>query len=440
MRATTLDSLGRAALAEYMWWTPGENAGMSQEVVFDVRAARDTLDADAADARFLIRAGRSGIAHVALAGREAFTWMPDVQVVAGTTEIVVPAAQFGAGGVTLTAYAAWDGDVWSGQATSVRRRPDAALAVAITPEQAAVGPGDSVRVTVTTRDGRRFASPIVIAADGVHSVVSRRLGMNRGWAASAVALDMMEETPRSALRDLDPSTLWVAYGFNPAGSRTVKGTRAAEGYAYIFPKRDHVNIGIGYLLSHYREAVAAPPYELQRGFVAELRNRGIVAGDSVRQNFTPFLIPVGGPLRRPGRGRVLLAGDAGGFVNGLTAEGIYYAMVSGELAAQTVAATADVSRLAPRYRRACDHEIGTELRDSVLVQRYLFADRRRIARVIDGAHREPAITRSILDFAAGRRTYKDLRRRLLAGSPLLAGRLVWEHLRKNFVVQWPQPS
>ena len=45
------------------------------------------------------------------------------------------------------------------------------------------------------------------------------------------------------------------------------------------------------------------------------------------------MIPVGGPLRRPGRGRVLLAGDAGGFVNGFTAEGIYYAMVSGDLAA-----------------------------------------------------------------------------------------------------------
>ena len=43
--------------------------------------------------------------------------------------------------------------------------------------------------------------------------------------------------------------------------------------------------------------------------------------------------PSAGPLARPGRGRVLLAGDAGGFVNGFTAEGIYYAMVSGELAA-----------------------------------------------------------------------------------------------------------
>src|SRR5207253_9120871 len=134
----------------------------------------------------------------------------------------------------------------------------------------------------------------------------------------------------------------------------------------------HVNIGIGYLPSHYREAVAAPPYELQRGFVAELRNRGIVAGDSVRQNFTPFLIPVGGPLRCPGRGRVLLAGDAGGFVNGLTAEGIYYAMVSGELAARAVIGSGAGPALAGRYARLADREIGSELRDSVLIRRDLF--------------------------------------------------------------------
>ena len=295
-------------------------------------------------------------------------------------------------------------------------------------------------VTLTTRDGRRFASPVVIAADGVHSVVARRTGINSGWPASAVALDMMEETPRSALRDLDPTTLWVAYGFNPERSGPVKGHRAAEGYAYIFPKRDHVNIGVGYVLSHYREAIGAVPYTLQRGFVAMLRDRGIVAGESVRSNFTPFLIPVGGPLRAPARGRVLLAGDAGGFVNGVTAEGIYYAMVSGELAAQTVAGASGVSQLARRYRRACDYEIGAELRDSVLLQRFLFADRRRIARVIDGARREPEMTRSILEFAAGRGSYRQLRRRLLAGAPMLASRLVWERLRKNFVVRRTRPS
>jgi len=293
---------------------------------------------------------------------------------------------------------------------------------------------DDGAVTLVARDGRRFRAPIVIAADGVHSVVARRLGINPGWRASAVALDMMEETPRSMLRDVDPSTLWVSYGFNPSNATPVKEKSAAEGYAYIFPKRDHVNIGIGYVLAHFRASVDRSPYDLQRGFVASLRDRGIVVGDSVRTNFTPALIPVGGPLRHPARGRVLLAGDAGGFVNGFTAEGIYYAMVTGELAASAAASKRDVKTLADRYRRACDYEIGAELRDSVLIQRYLFADRRRIAGVIRGTRREPATTRAILDFAVGRRSYRSLRRGLLARSPVLAGRLVWERLRTNFVV------
>jgi geranylgeranyl reductase family protein len=290
------------------------------------------------------------------------------------------------------------------------------------------------RVVLTTRDGRCFDAPIVVAADGVHSVVARRLGLNAGWPASAVAFDMMEETPRSALRDLDPSTLWVAYGYEP-NPQSVRNPQSAilnppPGYAYIFPKRDHVNIGVGFVLSHYRE-IGVAPYDLQRGFIDRLRGRGIVEGDSVRSNFTPFLIPVGGPLRKPGRGRVLLAGDAGGFVNGFTAEGIYYAMVSGELAAGAILARGGgVRGLARRYRRACDYEIGTELRDSVAVQRFLFADRRRIARVIDGARREPGATQLVLEFAAGRRSYRDVRRRLLARSPLLAGRVVWAWLSR----------
>src|SRR5215831_17545016 len=46
--------------------------------------------------------------------------------------------------------------------------------------------GDGVELT--SRDGRRFAGPAVIAADGVHSVVARRLGLNPGWPDSSVAL------------------------------------------------------------------------------------------------------------------------------------------------------------------------------------------------------------------------------------------------------------
>ena len=289
---------------------------------------------------------------------------------------------------------------------------------------------DDGRVRLTTRDGKSFEADVVIAADGVNSVVARRLGLNPGWAASSVALDMMEETPREQLRDVDPSALWVAYGYQPGPNlnseiSNLRSRRTAEGYAYIFPKRDHVNIGIGYVLSHFRDEVSLAPYDLQRGFVDSLRNRGLVAGASVRENFTPALIPIGGRLRPPTRGRVLLAGDAGGFVNAVTAEGIYYAMVSGELAARAIQDAPGVPTLALRYSRACDDEIGAELRDSVRLQRFLFADRRRIARLIDGAHREKKVAQLMLDFVVGSCSYRDLRRRMLSRSPALLLSFMW---------------
>lgn len=284
-------------------------------------------------------------------------------------------------------------------------------------------------VRLTARDGRRFEAPLVVAADGVHSVVARRLGINPGWPAASIALDMMEETPREVMKDADPSLLWVAYGYDARGADS--GDAPIEGYSYVFPKRDHVNVGVGYVLDQYRRDVDARPYDVQARFVEHLRERGVVDGRSVRRNFTPFLIPVGGPLRRPGRGRVLLAGDAGGFVNGFTAEGIYYAMVSGELAGQAVVASlADPSRLAGRYRRSCAREMGAELRDSVSIRRYLFSHPRRIAAVIEGARRQPETTRRVLDFAIGRLGYFALRRTLVAQAPRLAATLVWNRVRE----------
>jgi geranylgeranyl reductase family protein len=292
-------------------------------------------------------------------------------------------------------------------------------------------------VALESRDGRRFDASIVIAADGVHSIIARRLRLNPGWPATKVALDMMEETPRERLRDVDPSTLWVSYGHPPqqGGTGGNSGAPANEGYAYVFPKRDHVNVGIGYVLDHYRQAIDIAPYELQRGFVDHLRQRGVMEGDSVRSNFTPFIIPVGGPLRHPGKGRVLLAGDAGGFVNGFTAEGIYYAMVSGDLAARAVIGTPAnaIDALAGRYRRSVRREIGAELRDSVLIQRYLFADRRRIARVITGARQQPELTRLILEFAVGRLGYAALRWRMLRRLPKVAVHLVWSQIKTKFL-------
>src|SRR5436190_7016544 len=235
---------------------------------------------------------------------------------------------------------------------------------------------DADGVTLRTREGRELRAPMVIAADGVNSVIARRLGMNPGWPAAKLALDMMEETPVSALRAAEPDTLSVFYGYG-----------GAHGYAYIFPKVAHVNVGIGYVLPYFKEQVDLAPYDLQQRFVGDLRARALMTGESQRRHFTPFLIPIGGPLRTTAAGRMLLAGDAGGFVNGFSAEGIYYAMVTGELAAEAVLTArhrgvVDPARARKAYVRAWRHEIGAELRDSVLIQKYLLHHPERMDRVV----------------------------------------------------------
>lgn len=281
-------------------------------------------------------------------------------------------------------------------------------------------------VHLRTRDRRAFAAPVAIACDGVHGVVARRLGLAGDWPREHVAIDMMEETPSDRLRARDPEALWVSYGYRA-------GRGLTDGYAYMFPKRDYVNVGLGYVVSHYRAVAPGPAYGLQRALVDTLKHDGVLEGDSRRDCFTPYLIPVGGPLRTTVHGRVLVAGDAGGFVHGSTAEGIYYAMVTGELAGRTAAdalrranhAPPDLSAYPAAWRRECD----TELRDSVLLQRYLFDDPRRIESVIAGARRRPALAAAVVQCAMGLVSYRRARRAVLSANPLLALRLAAAFLR-----------
>lgn len=270
-------------------------------------------------------------------------------------------------------------------------------------------------VLLRTRDGREFEAPLVVAADGVNSIVARRLRMNQGWPPTEVALDMMEETPDDTLQSLDPETLWVAYGYG-----------GSEGYAYVFPKAGHVNVGIGYVLDYYRSHVDAHPWDLQRSFTGELRRRGVLAGESSRRHFTPFMIPVGGPLLRTASRRVILAGDAGGFVNSITAEGIFYAMVSGDLAGRAAAARDTAS-----YEASWKREIGAELRDAVLVQRHLLTTPERINGLVGAARRAPQVADLLVRYAMGEVSYFTARRRLLLRSPLFGVKLLVNALRRR---------
>jgi flavin-dependent dehydrogenase len=130
-------------------------------------------------------------------------------------------------------------------------------------------------------------------------------------------------------------------------------------------------------------------------------------------------VPVGGPLRTTARRRVYLAGDAGGFVNGFSAEGIYFAMVTGDLAARAI-----LDGPSPRlYERLWRREIGAEMRDSRFLSRYAFADLNRVSRLVRGVRAYPPLGRLLADYASGADTYEGARRRFVLKFPRIAAKL-----------------
>jgi len=262
---------------------------------------------------------------------------------------------------------------------------------------------EGVRLTSTA--GEVFEAKLLIGADGVNSLVAVQTGLRGPWPHHRLAIDGTEESPQTAL-SVDRDTMYVYYG---------RG--GAYGYGYLFPKATHVNFGIGYRLDSMHKHFKEKPAVLHEEFLDKLKERGVIEGASQPENFHPWVLPVGGPMERLSTDRVLVTGDAAGFVNGFTAEGIYYAMVSGELAGKAALAALGEGDLSAaslkRYDRACEAELGYELRKSVELQERLMRDPKLIDSAVRFAKRSPAARRLLCEYGVGRLSYRAMKRRAL---------------------------
>jgi geranylgeranyl reductase family protein len=282
---------------------------------------------------------------------------------------------------------------------------------------------DGVRLTSSASE--EFFADLVIGTDGVNSTVAVQTGMRGPWRHNQIAIDGTEESPRTKL-GVNQDTMYVYYGYG-----------GAYGYGYLFPKVSHVNVGVGYFLEYYKRDVSQKPYLQHLEFLDHLKATAVLSGQSQRENFHAYVLPVAGPLERISRDRILLAGDAAGFVNGFTAEGIYYAMVSGEHAGLTALAavrsrnvTAEFLR---RHDRACEAEIGHELRKSITLQKRLFVNPALIDSVVRFAKRNAAARNLLARFGVGEISYEELKWRTIKEA--LPG-----YLRYQFEKAWQRAA
>jgi len=172
------------------------------------------------------------------------------------------------------------------------------------------------RVEVRTRSGI-FEAKMLIGADGMGGPSAREGKFYDRWKPDQVAYAIESDLPvgEKAVEDfVGPQQYFDIYF----------GVSAA-GYGWIFPKDDHLTVGIGCKLSSLRDARA-----LFYDFVKQITK---LAGSKIPKP-QAHLVPIGGAAIVPlVRDRILLAGDSGGFVEPLLGEGIYFSILGGQIAA-----------------------------------------------------------------------------------------------------------
>ena len=98
-----------------------------------------------------------------------------------------------------------------------------------------------------------------------------------------------------------------------------------NGYAWIFPHLNHIDVGCAVDPKMY------PVKKLKNGFAQWLKENDIDVSDARYESF-----PISYDYRGHQFGKVFLAGEAAGLASGLTGEGIYQALVSGEEVAKLI--------------------------------------------------------------------------------------------------------
>jgi geranylgeranyl reductase family protein len=246
-------------------------------------------------------------------------------------------------------------------------------------------------VEVSTHLGT-YQAAFAIIAEGAHGTLKRNV--RRGDGKNEYGVCLVAEIPMEAVsQDYAQDAIEIHFGMGHMG------------YGWVFPRGEYYSVGIGGLASSLRS-----PRETMTVF---LRDRGF----DPHQRTRGHAIPVGGIRRTLGSRRILLAGDAAGFVDSFTGEGIAYAMRSGQIAAQVVAqrlAQGGNSKPAVEYEAICEEEFGSNLRYSLFLARLMHRFPGIFFKLLSG---NQEVIDSFARVATGRWTYRRYLRWLVPRLP-----------------------
>jgi len=237
-------------------------------------------------------------------------------------------------------------------------------------------------VEISTADNI-FRSRLVVGADGAYSAVARELGMGRSMEYIA-GIEWEIVVPEEELAKWK-SRVHIDLGCIPGG------------YAWVFPKRNHLSIGAGCLVSKAKH--------LNRRYQKFLTSLNMDNYTIARSS--SHLIPMCTKGRLVWRDKALLLGDAAGLTDPLTGEGIYSAIQSAQLAAPVIENSLAKSEVGLQdYQQIVEEKIMSELRIARTMSRNFV----RFPRLAFGMfNRSEGVWKAISSLTLGEMDYADVR-------------------------------
>lgn len=264
------------------------------------------------------------------------------------------------------------------------------------------------------KNGKTWCAPMLVAADGANSPIAKKL-------AGA----------------LPPSEMEVAFGYRAPlpkdgdAPTVVAFLPGWAGYAWAFPRVDHISFGIAtsqdafdhpaldqllwnFMIGYYRQRVDRRA-NLWRARIKDKQRDALIkaeleeTAERYAARIPGLAVKTWDTRHASGVGWALL-GDAAGFADPVTGEGIYYALRSAELFAESYLEGKPLD-----YERRWREDFGRELRRASEMRRRFYGNfwgAPFTERMIELGRTHRGIKRVLSELVAGDQGYVDLKRKL----------------------------
>ncbi|KDN55250.1 geranylgeranyl reductase family protein [Flavobacterium seoulense] len=235
--------------------------------------------------------------------------------------------------------------------------------------------------TIHTSEGDVKAK-FIIAGDGALSPVAKMAG----WQETRTIIPALEYEVEVPQADFERLSKNVRFDVDAI----------PYGYAWCFPKKNHLSIGVGVFVKNKEKM------DLKKYYAEYLKVLGIT--EILSEDAHGFVIPVSPRTDTFVQKNVFLIGDSAGFADPIVAEGISNAIVSGILAAKSIIESKlDPDKAAKLYQEKLEQSILPEIKTGVIVAKF-FYNKKALRNIIIKKYGQ-AFSDAMTDVFLGNRTY-----------------------------------